>query len=226
MQEEYLYKVIALMHTDFKEKFGVPRQGVRSKAVGKIVFTPKYRNPDALRDIEKFSHLWIIFDFSLSHREDWSPTVRPPRLGGNTKTGVFASRSPNRPNPIGLTSVKLLKVEPSSPLGPILWVEGVDLVDGTPILDVKPYVPYSDCHPEALGSFAEERKDYKLSLVFPEDLLSLIPEDKREVLKECLKDDPRPSYIQNDEKVYGMAYGDFNVKFKVKGDTLTVVEVS
>ena len=225
MEKEFVVKPIAYIRTDFKEKFGIPRQSGRAPSLSaEIVFLPAYRNAEALREIEGFSHLWLLFDFSLAHREDWSATVRPPRLGGNRRVGVFASRSPFRPNPIGLSCVKLLGVEDSEE-GKILRVSGADLLDGTPILDIKPYLPFADCIPEATGGYASEHKEYRLEVVFPNELLSLIPEEKREGLLDCLADDPRPSYQEENGRIYGMRFADFNLKFTVLDGILTVVSV-
>ena len=218
-------KPIAIIHTDFKEKFGIPRQSGRAPSLtARIVFNPEYRSIDAIRGIEGFSHLWLIFDFSLSHRKEFSPTVRPPRLGGNQRVGVFASRSPFRPNSLGLSSVKLLRVEETEKDGAVLVVSGADLLDGTPIYDIKPYLPFTDCHIDAVGGYADEQRDYSLKVNFPEELKSIVPKDKLDGLIECLKDDPRPSY-QDDGKIYGMNFAGFEVKFKVDKDTLTVTDV-
>lgn len=216
---------VAYIKTDFSEKFGVPRQSGRVKELrATIHFTEKYKIREALKGIENFSHLWLIFDFSLSHTEAFSPTVRPPRLGGNKSVGVFASRSPFRPNSIGLSCVKLEKVEDTKD-GAVLIVSGADLVDKTPIYDIKPYIPYADCIPDAKGSFAEENRDYALEVIFPDEFLSLIPENKRDALIGCLKEDPRPSYQNDSERVYGMKFDSYNVKFKVEDKTLTVIYV-
>jgi tRNA-Thr(GGU) m(6)t(6)A37 methyltransferase TsaA len=213
-------KVIAHIQTDFKDKFGIPRQSGRVPSLlGRIVFEEEYRNPDALRGIEGFSHLWLIFDFSKSHREDWSPTVRPPRLGGNTRIGVFASRSPFRPNPVGLSVVKLERVEKGE-----LIVSGVDLLDGTPIYDIKPYLPFADSIPDAVGGYADDFEDYKLEVEFPEDLLHRLPQDKRQAAIDCLAQDPRPAY-QEDERRYSMAFAGYDIRFFVKENRLTVLEV-
>lgn len=213
---------IAYIKNDFKEKFGIPRQSGRSPStLSKIIFYPKYRNPDALRGLLDFNYLWLIFDFSLSHTDTFSPTVRPPRLGGNEKVGVFASRSPFRPNPLGLSSVKLLKIENDTEL----IVSGADLLDGTPIYDIKPYLPSSDCHTDAIGGFADIHNDYKLMVNFPTELLNLIAVEKQNGLLECLSDDPRPSYIDDDDRVYGMKYADYNVKFTVSEKILTVIGI-
>lgn len=223
---ELSVKPIAYIETDFKEKFGIPRQSGRVEALkGRIVFLPEYRNPDALRGLEGFSHIWLIFDFSLSHRENWSPTVRPPRLGGNEKIGVFASRSPFRPNPLGLSLVKLDGIEKNEGQGCVINVSGVDLLDGTPIYDIKPYLPYADCRPESVGGYAESLKDYALEVVFPEELLNKLPSEKREAVTACLADDPRPAY-QSDNRVYNMRFGDFDIRFKVDDVVLTVTQVT
>lgn len=215
---------IAHIKTDFKEKFGIPRQSGRAHSISQIVFTPEYRNPDALREIEGFSHLWLIFDFSLSHLKKWSPTVRPPRLGGNKKVGVFASRSPFRPNPIGLSSVKLIKVQETLELGKVLIVEGADLLDGTPIFDIKPYIPSSDCHADAVGGYADNFTDHSLRVIFPENLKNIIPTQKLNTLIECLADDPRPSY-QDDDRIYSMRFDKFDVHFTVNNEILTVKSI-
>lgn len=216
---------IAYIRTDFPEKFGVPRQSGRvMELIGRIVFTEKYRNKDALRGIEEFSHLWLIFDFSLSHSDTFSPTVRPPRLGGNKRIGVFASRSPFRPNSLGLSCVGLIGVEETNN-GTELIVSGADLVDNTPIYDIKPYIPYADCKPYAKGSYAQENKDHKLNVEISEELLSLIPSDKRVALIGCLEDDPRPSYQSDNERIYGMSFAGFNVTFRIEEDTLFVLSV-
>ena len=217
-------KVIAHIYNDFNEKFGIPRQSGRAPSViSRIKFCDKFNNPDALRGIQDFSHLWLIFDFSLAHKEAWSPFVRPPRLGGNTKVGVFASRSPFRPNNIGLSCVKLVDVI-DTPSGKELIVSGADLLNGTPIYDIKPYVPFADCHPDAVGSFADEHQGDKLSVVFPDNLKTDIPDQTLNAIIECLEDDPRPSY-QDDGRVYGMSYAKYNVKFTVNGNVLTVLNV-
>ncbi len=225
MNDERSIKPIAYIHTDFKDKFGVPRQSGRVESlVAEIEFLPEYSIPEAFRGIEEFSHLWLLFDFSLSHRDTFSPTVRPPRLGGNERVGVFASRSPFRPNSIGLSSVKLLGVDNVSGRV-VLTVSGADLVDMTPIYDVKPYIPYSDSHPDARGSYADLHANDTLSVFFPETLLSKIPENKRKALLDCLADDPRPSYKEDGERVYKMKFSDFDISFEVKNSTLTVVNV-
>lgn len=224
--EDYHIQAIAHIHTDFKEKFGIPRQSGRVPELeGTIVFEPKYRNPESLRGIEEFSHLWLIFDFSKSHRKEWSPTVRPPRLGGNRRVGVFASRSPFRPNPIGLSCVRLIRLEQTNQNGTILVVSGCDLLDNTPILDIKPYIPYADCHPDATGSYAEEQKSHKLTVEIPDDLLSIVPVNKRDAMIACLADDPRPSYQNDPERTYHMYFGNQDIHFRVKGNQLLVIGI-
>ena len=219
-------KIIAHMRTEFPEKFGIPRQSGLAATRGTVVFEPPYREVEALRGLEGFSHIWLLWQFSEATREGWSPTVRPPRLGGNTRMGVFATRSPYRPNPIGLSCVKLLEIRRDPTLGTVLEVEGADLMDGTPILDVKPYLPYADSHPEASGGFAAPVQDYALEVVFPRHLLERIPQEHRTALLQVLEQDPRPSYQADATRVYGMAYAGHTVKFTVAGDTLTVCDVS
>lgn len=219
--------VIAHIHTDFATKFGIPRQsGIVDALKGEIVFTPAYRDPSALRGLEGFSHLWLIWDFSQSHRESWSPTIRPPRLGGNRRMGVFATRSPFRPNPIGLSCVKLERIDLNGPEGPVLHVAGADLMDGTPIYDIKPYVPYADCHPEATGGFSEAVRDYALEVDFPEPLLNRMDADKRQAIIEVLAQDPRPGYRHDDpDRVFGVTFAGKDVRFTVLENRLTVVDV-
>ncbi len=220
-------KIIARMHSDFPENFGIPRQaGLVPARRATIVFEPEYRNPDALRGIDGYSHLWLIWEFSETAREDWSPTVRPPRLGGNVRMGVFATRSPYRPNPIGLSCVELLAVRETADLGTVLDVAGADLMDGTPILDIKPYAPYADCHPEARGGFTETVGDFLLTVDFPPELLQKVPEGRREALLEVLSHDPRPAYQRDAARVYGMVFAGYNIRFQVSGDTLHVTEVT
>ena len=212
--------VIARMKSDFSTKFGIPRQsGLVAELESTIIFEPSYRNPDALRGLENFSHLWLIWQFSQALRTEWSPTVRPPRLGGNTRMGVFATRSPFRPNSIGLSSVKIISLENTQQYGTVIHVSGADLMDGTPIFDIKPYIPYSDCHPEALGGFTDNADD------FPPHLLEMIPKSKREALIGVLSHDPRPSYQQDPDRQYGLTFADFNVRFYVRDKMLTVVSV-
>ena len=219
-------KTIARIHTDFPTKFGIPRQsGIIDSLQGHIVFEPEYRNVEAVRGLEEFSHIWLLWEFSEAVRDDWSPTVRPPRLGGNVRKGVFATRSPFRPNPIGLSSVKLEKVEIDPQQGPILYVSGADLMDGTPIYDIKPYIAYTDSHPDAVSGFATTPAEYLLEVVFPEDLLQQVPENQRRSLIEVLAHDPRPQYHDDPERVYGMAFGGMEIKFKVDKTHLKVVDV-
>lgn len=219
-------KIIARIHNDFKEKFGIPRQsGLSGELTSRIVFEPEYRNPEALRGIEGYSHLWLIWQFSETQRDTWSPTVRPPRLGGNKRVGVFATRSPYRPNPIGLSSVRLVSVNKTENEGCVLIVSGADLLDGTPIYDIKPYVAYSDSHPDAISGFAEEVKNYSLNVEFCKDLLSKVHISKQKALISILEQDPRPSYQNDPEREYGMRFSDYEIFFKVKGDTLTVTRV-
>lgn len=218
------YKPIAYIKTDFQQKFGIPRQSGRVSSLrAKIVFLPEYRNKEALREIETFSHLWLIFDFSESHREEWSPTVRPPRLGGNKRVGVFASRSPFRPNTIGLSCVELIDVEYDKNDGYTLIVGGADLLNNTPILDIKPYLAYSDSKPDAKCGYAEKEAGYRLNVICDEQLLENVPIEKREALISCLEEDPRPSY-QDDDRIYSMNFAGIEVRFTVKDDTLTIVE--
>ena len=219
-------KVIARIHTDFPTKFGIPRQsGIIASLQGRIVFEPEYRNPEAVRGLEDFSYIWLLWEFSKAVRDTWSPTVRPPRLGGNVRKGVFATRSPFRPNPIGLSSVRLEKVDIDPKLGPVLYVSGVDLMDGTPIYDIKPYITYTDSHPDAVSGFASTPAEYLLEVDFPDTMLQKVPESQRESLVEVLAHDPRPQYQDDPERVYGMAFGGMEVKFKVEGIQLTVLEV-
>ena len=219
-------KIIARIQNDFPEKFGVPRQSGLVKALqARIVFEPEYRNVEAVRGLDGFSHIWLIWQFSESIRDTWSPTVRPPRLGGEKRQGVFATRSPFRPNPIGLSSVKLEAVELDCELGPVLVVSGADLMNGTPIYDIKPYLPFTDSHPDAVGGFADAFVGYGLQVHFPEELLSLVPEEKREALFGVLAQDPRPSYQNDPQRVYGVAFGCQNIRFQVNGEVLTVVAV-
>ena len=220
-------RIIARMHSDFATKFGIPRQsGLVEELKSTIVFEPEFRNPDALRGIEDFSHLWIIWQFSEAVRQGWSPTVRPPRLGGNTRMGVFATRSPFRPNNLGLSSVKLLGVEHTEKYGTVLHVGGADLMDGTPIFDIKPYIPYGDCHPEATGGFTDHAGAFLLKVEFPSELLAILPEDKREAAVGVLSHDPRPSYQRKPDRIYGLTFAGFDIRFKVSDDVLTVVDVA
>lgn len=218
--------VIAVMHSDFPTKFGIPRQSGLAEALqSTIVFEPAYRNPEALRGIEGFSHLWILWQFSQAVRQDWSPTVRPPRLGGNTRMGVFATRSPFRPNAIGLSCVRLLSVEHTQDMGTVLHIGGADLMDGTPILDIKPYIPYCDAHPEAMGGFTQNAGDYLLEVDFPENLKQRLPAEKQEAICQVLSHDPRPSYQKDSDRVYGLSFAGHDIRFTVKDKVLTVVDV-
>ena len=221
------YKTVAHIYTDFEDKFGIPRQSnLVPDLKGQIVFTKEYRNPDALRGLEGYDYIWLIWIFSeVPDTDGWSPTVRPPRLGGNARVGVFASRSPYRPNPVGLSSVKLDRIEWDSPRGPVLHVSGVDILSGTPIIDIKPYQTHSDAHPEARAGFADRFRDYSLQVECPESLLGKIPEEKRQALLKVLSHDPRPGYQKEESRVYGMSYAGFNVKFQVSDSLLTVTEI-
>ncbi len=219
-------KPIAYIRTDFNEKFGIPRQSGRvPQLVGRVVFEPDYRHPDALRGIDGFSHLWLIFDFSEAHRDGWSATVRPPRLGGNERMGVFATRSPFRPNPIGLSCVRFLGVEHTETEGDVLLVGGADLLDKTPIYDIKPYLPYADCHPEAVGGFADAEPIPPLKVDIPDEWLSSIPENKRAALTACLAEDPRPRYQDDPDRVYHMRFADLDIHFTVADGKATVVRI-
>lgn len=219
-------RIIAKIHTEFPTKFGIPRQsGIIESLQGTIVFEPEYRNPEAIRGLEEFSHLWLIWEFSEAKRNGWSATVRPPRLGGNIRKGVFATRSPFRPNPIGLSSVRLEKIEMNPKLGPVLHVSGADLMDGTPIYDIKPYVAYTDSHPEAISGFASKPAEYLLQVDIPDDLLKTIPETLRKSLIAVLAHDPRPQYQDDPERIYGMEFGQYEVRFKVNDLNLTVLDI-
>ena len=221
------FKTIARIHTGFPEKFGIPRQSGIVETPGYIVFEPPYNNPDAVRGLEEFSHIWLIWQFSQAVRDDWSPTVRPPRLGGNTRVGVFASRSPFRPNPIGLSLVKLESIEYDHSLGSVLHVTGADILDGTPIYDIKPYLPYSEAKPDAEGGFAHRVMDDSMQVVLTEDAdlepAKEIPEEDLYTIKKLLAQDPRPRYQDDPERVYGMSYGDWEVKFTA-GDGVIMVK--
>jgi len=219
-------KPIAHIRNDYTAKFGIPRQsGLVEEVISAIVFEPEYRNADAFRGLEGWSHLWLIWVFSEAIRDTWSPTVLPPRLGGKTRMGVFATRSPFRPNPIGLSSVKLVDFDLHTKEGPVLYVAGADLMDGTPILDVKPYLPYTDSHPDAIGGFAEPVREYHLEVVFPEEWLAQVPERLRTPVLGLLAQDPRPSYQNDPERVYGVAFGGYDFRFRVRDGVLTICEV-
>lgn len=218
-------KVIARIRSEFPTKFGIPHQSGRIASLkAAIVFEPEYRNPDALRGLEEYSYIWLIWEFSES--KGWSPTVRPPRLGGNVRKGVFATRAPFRPNPIGLSSVKLEKIEMDSKLGPVIHVSGADLMDGTPIFDIKPYLPGVDVHPDAAGGFTTEIEDHKLQVEFPKELLHKIPEEQRENLIAVLANDPRPGYQKDPERIYGMPFRKKDIHFRVKDERLIVCDVT
>lgn len=221
-------KIIARIHTDFKTKFGVPRQsGLVNELTGRIIFEPEYRNADALRGLEGFSHIWLLWDFSEAHREGegWSPTVRPPRLGGNKRMGVWATRSPFRPNHIGLSSVRLINISPNTPEGPVLEVSGADLMDGTPIYDIKPYLPFTDSHPEAKGGFAQKQNEAiePLQVQLPESLEQSLSIEKLNALKGVLAADPRPHYQNDPDRIYAMEFADMEIKFRVIGHTLIIL---
>ena len=226
MSQAYSMRVIARIHSDFSSKFGVPRQsGLVDALESTIVFEPEFRNPDALRGLEGFSHLWLVWVFDQAIRETWSPTVRPPRLGGNQRMGVFATRSPIRPNPIAQTSVKLAGIEQTAEFGTVLKIRGADLMDGTPILDIKPYIPYADSHPDAVGGFASAPAGETLKVHIPPELMALVPENRREALRGVLAQDPRPHYQDDPERVYGFGFAGLEVKFSVDGTHLIVSDI-
>lgn len=219
-------KVIARIHTDFKEKFGIPRQsGLVDSLRARIVFEPEYRVREALRGIEDFSHLWLIWEFSEAKRETWSPTVRPPRLGGNKRMGVFATRSPFRPNPIGLSSVRLIGVEHSDSDGDVLIVSGADLMDGTPIYDIKPYLPFTDSHPDAKGGFADEKKEYSAEVIIPDDVAKGVARERIDEIRDLLLQDPRPSYRDDEKREYGMSYAGLDISFIATASTIEVTRI-
>ena len=223
---EFSIHPIATMRSDFPTKFGIPRQsGLVDSLRSTIVFKPEYRNADALRGLEDFSHIWLIWQFSEAVRTEWTPTVRPPRLGGNTRMGVFATRSPFRPNSLGLSCVRIVGLEQTEENGTVIHVAGADLMDGTPIFDIKPYIPYGDCHPEALGGFTTTVGDYLLQVDFPQELLAKLPEDKREAALELLSHDPRPSYQMQADRIYGLSFAGFDIRFTVENDVLHVKEI-
>ena len=220
-------KPIARIHSDFATKFGIPRQsGVVGSLQAEIIFEPEFRSRDAVRGLEAFSHVWLIWEFSENVRADWSPTVRPPRLGGNVRMGVFATRSPFRPNPIGLSCVRLERVDLTDPRGPVLHVAGADLMDGTPIYDIKPYIPYADCHPDAAAGFTAQTQFHHLDVACPETLWARVPADQRDGLRGVLENDPRPSYQHDPERVYGMEFAGLEVHFTVDGAQLTVRDIT
>lgn len=225
--EEIKINPIARMHSDFASKFGIPRQsGIVEELRSTIVFEPEYRNSDALRGMDGFSHLWLIWQFSKAVRTDWSPTVRPPRLGGNTRMGVFATRSPFRPNSLGLSCVKFLGLEETAEFGTVIHVGGADLMDGTPIFDIKPYIPYADCHPDALNGFTGGTEGEILEVNFPAELLQKLPQDKQAAVVGILAHDPRPSYQKDAERIYGFTFAGFEIRFRVEETLLTVVDVT
>lgn len=224
--ENVTMQVIARIKSDFPTKFGIPRQsGLVEELQATIVMEPEFRNPDMLRGIEGFSHLWLIWQFSANADKAWSPTVRPPRLGGNARLGVFATRSTYRPNFIGLSSVKFEGLEHTKDFGTVIHISGADLMDGTPIFDIKPYIPYGDCHPEATGGFTDTADSYLLSVDFPEQLLKILPDNKRSAAIGVLSHDPRPSYQKDSDRVYGISFAGFDIRFTVKDNKLTVIEV-
>lgn len=226
MSEPLSMKPIGWVESDFTTKFGVPRQsGLVESLKARILFEPEFRVPEAFRGIEGFSHLWLLWDFSENHRKEWSPTVRPPRLGGNKRLGVFATRSPFRPNPIGLSCVQLERVELDTPQGPVLHILGADLMNHTPIFDIKPYVPYADAHPQAQGGFTDQSEWQKLTVVFPDELQAKLPQEKIASLVGVLEADPRPKYQHDPARVYGMEFGGYEIKFIVEGSALTVVAI-
>lgn len=226
MQEEWNLRVIARIKNDFTTKFGIPRQSGLAPGFAEIVFEPEYRDANSLRGLEEYSHIWLLWGFSeFPPREKWSPMVKPPRLGGKQRMGVFATRSPNRPNPIGLSSVKLEKIESRKGLGQVLVVSGADLMDGSPIYDIKPYLSFTDSHPEAKNGFAEEKYHHELHVEFPQELAEKIPEEKRAALLAALKQDPRPAYQEDPDFRYGFAYAGYDIRFRVKGEVLTVFDV-
>lgn len=225
--KKQIMKIIARIQSDFPTKFGIPRQSGRvEELTARIVFEPEYRVREAVKGLEDFSHIWLIWEFSEAVRESWSPTVRPPRLGGNERMGVFATRSPFRPNALGLSSVKLEHIELDSQNGPVLVVSGADLMDGTPIYDIKPYIPAADCHPEATGGFAQKVEQHFLKVEIPEPWNSMIPEEKLQALKGVLREDPRPAYQKDPERVYGMPFAGMDIHFRVQDEVLTVCGVT
>ncbi|MCD8082972.1 MAG: tRNA (N6-threonylcarbamoyladenosine(37)-N6)-methyltransferase TrmO [Clostridiales bacterium] len=218
--------ILAQGRTGLPETDGIPRpSALVEDAKGKVIFVPEYRSAEAVRGLDEFSHIWLLWQFSASHRDNWTATVRPPRLGGKKRVGVFASRSPFRPNDIGLSCVRLERVEQETALGPVLWVAGVDLLDGTPVYDIKPYIPLTDCHPEATEGYTEETKRHELQVIFPEELLQIYPEEERRAAVGILAQDPRPAYVMDPERIYGVSYAGYDIKFRVAGDVLTVCGV-
>ena len=224
---EVTINAIARMKSDFPSKFGIPRQsGLIDELQSAIVFEPEFRNPDTLRGLDGFSHLWLIWQFSEAVRAQWSPTVRPPRLGGNTRMGVFATRSPFRPNSLALSCVRLLGLEETKEYGTVIHVSGADLMDGTPIFDIKPYIPYADSYPDAIGGFTDTAEDFLLEVIFPDDLLKKIPEDKQRAAIGVLRHDPRPSYQRDPNRIYGLPFAGYDIRFIITEKILPVLEVS
>jgi tRNA-Thr(GGU) m(6)t(6)A37 methyltransferase TsaA len=224
--EDMLIKPIAHIHCGYKEKFGIPRQSGLVEAVeSQIVFLPEYRNSDAFRGLEGYSHLWLLWQFSKAVRDFWSPTVRPPRLGGNTRMGVFATRSPFRPNPIGLSSVKIISVELDTSKGPVITVSGADLLDGTPIYDIKPYLAYTDSHPEALSGFALTSDAPKIKVNYSESITEKLTDELREVITEILAEDPRPGYQDDPDRVYTFKFDRYEISFKASEEAITVTDI-
>ncbi len=219
-------KIIGHIETDFNTKFGLPRQsGMCDGLRGRIILEPEYRREEAFRGLEGFSHIWVLWKFSEAEREEWSPTVRPPRLGGNKRMGVFATRSPFRPNNIGLSCVKLDRIAYDEDVSPVLYVSGIDMMNGTPVFDIKPYVPVADCIPEATDGFTAQTKDYSLEVKFPQNLLEILPEEKRTGAIQMLSQDPRPAYIEDEKRFFGVQYAGYDIRFYVKGNILTVCDV-
>ncbi|MCH5190817.1 MAG: tRNA (N6-threonylcarbamoyladenosine(37)-N6)-methyltransferase TrmO [Oscillospiraceae bacterium] len=226
MENEVRMKIIAHIYNDYSEKFGIPRQsGMVDSVVSKIIFEPQYRNIDAFRGLDGFSHLWLLWQFSKAASERFSPTVRPPRLGGNMRMGVFATRSPYRPNSIGLSSVKLIELKNDENNGPVLFVSGADILNGTPIFDIKPYLAYTDSHPSATGGFVTENTQELLQVECSKELLLKLPKEKREALIEVLAQDPRPAYHSDPTKIYGMKFAEAEIKFTVDGNILRVTDI-
>ena len=222
----YQFRPIAYIHSDFPDKFGIPRQsGLAQSLKSTLIFEPDFRFPDAFRGLEDYSHIWLIWGFSENKHSRWTPTVRPPRLGGNTRKGVFATRSPFRPNPVGLSSVKLDKIEFTKEHGPVLHISGADLMNGTPIFDIKPYLPYVDSHPDALNGFANSIKDYALHVTDPHEMLSYVPIEKRSAIIEILSQDPRPSYQEDPKRIYGLRFSDYEIRFRVEKNILYILSI-
>ena len=226
MENGFSVKPIAYIYTDFDEKFGLPRQsGLIEKLTGRIVFEPEYRYAEALRELDGFSHIWLIWQFSENVNAEFSPTVRPPRLGGNKRVGVFASRSPFRPNSLGLSAVKIEKIDYNCENAPVIFVSGIDMKSGTPVFDIKPYIPVADCIPDAAEGFTAGTKDYEIAVECDENLIKKLPEDKRDLLIEILKNDPRPSYKADEQRVYGLSFAGYNISFEADGKKLKVTEI-